>query len=115
MKDGSIVLNKPQNWTSSDCVAICRRALRCKGIKKVTLGKNVAAIGSKAFFNCSNLKTITIKTKLLKKSNVGSKAFKGIKKKATFKVPKKKFKAYKKMLKKRGATKKMKFKKIKKL
>ena len=38
MKDGIIVLNKPQNWTSSDCVAICRRALRCKGIKKVGHG-----------------------------------------------------------------------------
>lgn len=87
----------------------------CKGIKKVTLGKKVKSIGAQAFFNCSKLKTITIKTKLLKKSNVGSKAFKGIHKKATFKVPKKKFKAYKKMLKKRGATKKMKFKKIKKL
>ena len=86
----------------------------CKGIKKVTLGKKVKSIGSQAFFKCSKLKTITIKTKLLKKSTVGSKAFKGIYKKATFKVPKKKFKAYKKMLKKKGATKKMKFKKIKK-
>lgn len=38
MKDGILVLNKPQNWTSSDCVAICRRALRCKGIKKVGHG-----------------------------------------------------------------------------
>ncbi len=38
MKDGLLVINKPQNWTSSDCVAICRRALRCKGIKKVGHG-----------------------------------------------------------------------------
>ena len=38
MNDGILILNKPQNWTSSDCVAICRRALRCKGIKKVGHG-----------------------------------------------------------------------------
>lgn len=38
MKDGILLLNKPQGWTSSDCVAICRRALRCKGIKKVGHG-----------------------------------------------------------------------------
>lgn len=38
MRDGILVLNKPQNWTSSDCVAICRRALGVKGIKKVGHG-----------------------------------------------------------------------------
>ena len=35
MKDGILVLYKPQKWTSSDCVAVCRRALGVKGIKKV--------------------------------------------------------------------------------
>ncbi|MCQ2545448.1 MAG: tRNA pseudouridine(55) synthase TruB [Clostridia bacterium] len=38
MRDGILVLNKPQNWTSSDCVAICRRVLGVKGIKKVGHG-----------------------------------------------------------------------------
>ncbi|MDO4517803.1 MAG: tRNA pseudouridine(55) synthase TruB [Bacillota bacterium] len=38
MKDGILVLNKPQEWTSSDCVAICRRVLGVKGIKKVGHG-----------------------------------------------------------------------------
>lgn len=38
MRDGILLLNKPRKWTSSDCVAICRRALRCKGIKKVGHG-----------------------------------------------------------------------------
>ncbi len=38
MKDGIIILKKPQEWTSSDCVAICRRNLRCRGIKKVGHG-----------------------------------------------------------------------------
>lgn len=27
MKDGILILNKPQNWTSHDCVAVCRRAV----------------------------------------------------------------------------------------
>lgn len=38
MRDGILVLNKPQEWTSSDCVAVCRRALGVKGIKKVGHG-----------------------------------------------------------------------------
>lgn len=38
MKDGILVLNKPQEWTSSDCVAICRRVMGVKGIKKVGHG-----------------------------------------------------------------------------
>ena len=38
MKDGILILDKPQEWTSSDCVAICRRALRLKGVKKIGHG-----------------------------------------------------------------------------
>ena len=38
MRDGILVLNKPQNWTSHDCVAICRRVLRLKGVKKIGHG-----------------------------------------------------------------------------
>ena len=38
MKDGILVLYKPQEWTSSDCVAVCRRALGVKGVKKVGHG-----------------------------------------------------------------------------
>lgn len=33
--DGILVINKPKNWTSHDCVAVCRRVL---GIKKVGHG-----------------------------------------------------------------------------
>lgn len=32
MNDGILVLYKPQEWTSSDCVAVCRRALGIKGV-----------------------------------------------------------------------------------
>ena len=38
MKDGILVLNKPADWTSHDCVAICRRVLRLKGVKKIGHG-----------------------------------------------------------------------------
>ena len=34
MKDGIILLNKPQNWTSADCVAVCRKALGISGSRK---------------------------------------------------------------------------------
>lgn len=36
--DGILVLNKPGNWTSHDCVAVCRRMLRLKGVKKIGHG-----------------------------------------------------------------------------
>lgn len=38
MKDGILVLNKPQNWTSHDCVAVCRRIMKLKGVKKIGHG-----------------------------------------------------------------------------
>lgn len=38
MKDGILVLNKPGSWTSHDCVAICRRVLRLRGVKKIGHG-----------------------------------------------------------------------------
>ena len=75
-----------------------RAFMGCDKLKKVTIGENVTQIGAKAFFGCEKLKTVTVKSKVLKK--VGSKAFKGINAKATFKVPKAKKKAYKKLLKK---------------
>lgn len=38
ISDGILVLNKPRSWTSHDCVAICRRVLRLKGVKKIGHG-----------------------------------------------------------------------------
>ena len=35
MKDGILIIDKPQNWTSHDCVAVCRRA---SGVKKTGHG-----------------------------------------------------------------------------
>lgn len=79
-----------------------------KYITTLTIEKNVKEIGNNAFYKCSKLKKITIKTKKLTLKTVGKNAFKGIYKKATIKVPKNKLKAYKKMLQKRGVSKKAK-------
>lgn len=84
-----------------------------KKIKKLTIGKNVSRIGTKAFYGCKKLKTIAIKTTKLKTKNIGSKAFNGIASKATIKVPKKKYTAYKKLLKKKGVGSKAVLKKTK--
>lgn len=71
-----------------------------KKIKEIAIGKNVTTIGKNAFAGCKNLKRIVIKSMDIKK--IGKKAFKGIHKKATIKVPKKQYKQYKKLLKKAG-------------
>jgi len=65
---------------------------------KLTIGKNVEKIFANAFNGCSKLKTITFKGKAVK--SIGKNAFSKIKKNATFKVPKAKKAAYKKLLKK---------------
>ena len=83
----------------------------CKKLKKVMIGANVRNIGKRAFYRCSKLKTVKIKTSKLVNRQVGTQAFKGIYKKAVIKVPKKQLKAYKKLLKTRGIGKKVKIKK----
>ncbi len=92
--------------------AIANNAFKnCTNLRRVTIGKNVKTIGKQAFYGCKKLKNITIKTTKLTSKRVGKNAFKGIKSNATIKVPKKKFKAYKSMLIKKGVNKKAKFKK----
>ena len=81
-----------------------------KKLKQITIGKNVASISKDAFRGCSGLKTVTIKSKILKK--VGANAFKGIAKKAVFKIPKSKAKKYQTMLKKVSKGTKITYKKI---
>lgn len=78
-------------------------------LKKVTIGKNITSIGTKAFQGCKSLKTIQVKSTSLKK--VGKNALSGIHKKATVKVPSKKLKAYQKLLKKKGQASTVKIKK----
>lgn len=78
----------------------------CSKLTKVTIPKNVTQIGNTAFKNCKKLSSITIKSAKLKK--VGKNAFKGIKSTAKIKVPSKKLKAYKKLLKGKGQSSKVK-------
>ncbi len=72
--------------------------IRCKKLKKITIGAGVTTIGKKAFAGCKNIKNIIVKSKSLKK--IGKNAFKGINKMAKIKVPKNKLKVYKKLFKK---------------
>ncbi len=82
-----------------------------KNLTTVTIGSNVKKIGKNAFYGCKKLKTITIKSTKLTKKSVGSKAFKGTYKKPTVKVPKKKLKTYKAILKSKGISKSARYKK----
>lgn len=78
---------------------------QCESLKKIvipdnveTIGKNVVTIGAGAFNNCRKLKKIIIKSSKLK--TIGKDAFKKLPKKLVVKVPSKKIKLYKKLLKK---------------
>lgn len=73
-----------------------------KYIKSVVLGKNVKTVSAKAFYGCSKLSKISVKSTELK--TVGSNALKGVKKNIRIEVPKKYYKAYKKLWSKKGAT-----------
>lgn len=83
-------------------------------VQKVIIGKNVASIGKKAFYNCKKLKKVTIKTTKKIKKKVGTAAFKKTAKNIVFKLPAKKYKVYKKVLKKKGVSRKAIYKKYKK-
>ena len=66
-------------------------------ITKLVIGKNVKKIGKEAFRNCTKLKSINCKTKLLKAGKVKKNAFKGVNKKVVLKVPKAQKSLYKKL------------------
>ncbi len=95
---------------SSDLTTIGTKAFyKCTSLKKITIPVKVNKIGKQAFYGCKSLKTITIKTTKLTKKNVGKNAFKGIHGKAKIKVPGKKYKTYKSLLKSKGAGKNVKY------
>ncbi len=73
-----------------------------KELKELILGKNIVKIKGAAFKGCKNLKKIRIKTKKLKKKDLAKSAFKKIAENATIKVPKSKYKYYKKIFKSIG-------------
>ena len=78
-------------------------------IKTVVIGANIKKIGKKAFSGCKKLADIKILSTSLKK--IDKTVFKGIYKKAKITVPKKKYNAYKKLLKKAKLPKTIKIKK----
>lgn len=91
----------------SNVTSIGNSAFRnCTALKKVVIPAKVKQIGKKAFYNCKKLQSLTIKAKKLTAKTVGAKAFakagSSNYSKLKVKVPKKKYTAYVKMLKKKG-------------
>ena len=100
------------NGVKCQVTSIAPKAMKGnKKLKKVIIPSSIRTIGTQAFAGCKNLKNITIQTPYLTKKSVGAKAFKGISDKAVIKVPKKQLKAYHKLLKTKGVSKKVKIKK----
>ena len=69
-----------------------------KKATKAIIGKNVTAIGVNAFNGCKKLGTVKVNSSAIK--TIGKNAFGKVKKNVSFKVPKAKKAAYKKLLKK---------------
>lgn len=88
--------------------AIGNGAFSKKHYKHIILGKKITTIGSKAFYKCKNLKSITIRSTGIKKSQIAKNAFAGIGKEVIIYVPKEKLKSYKKMFYAKGLNKKVK-------
>lgn len=120
---GEVTMSKAKNAktiTVPDTVTVSGKKYKVTSIKanafkgnkkltSVTIGKNVKSIGKNAFNGCKKLTKVTVKSKVLK--SIGKKAFAKGSKKITVTVPKKKAKAYKKLFKKSGISKKAKYKK----
>ncbi|MCR5201475.1 MAG: leucine-rich repeat protein [Lachnospiraceae bacterium] len=79
-----------------------------KKLKTLTIGKNMKKILANAIVKCPKLSKVIIKGNNIK--SIGKNAFAGVKKKCVVKVPKKKKAAYKKLLKKAKALKRVKVK-----
>ncbi len=82
----------------------------CPELTTIVIESNVKSIGDNAFSNTKKLKKIIVKTKKLTNKSVAKDAFKGIGKKVIFQVPKGKKKAYRTLFRKKGLSKKNKFK-----
>lgn len=95
------------NGITCKVTSIAQNAFRSnKKIKIVQIGKNITTIGKNAFYDCRNLNRITINSKKLVESSIGTYAFKKTNAKATVKVPKSKLKKYSKILRAKGISEK---------
>lgn len=109
LKSANVPATVKHNGITYKVTAIANNAFKNnKKLKKVTIGANVKSIGKAAFAGDKNLKTIIVKSKVLKR--VGKNALKGINKKAVIKVNKKLKKKYTKLFKKKGQAKSVKVK-----
>lgn len=100
----------------ANIVKIGRDAFKnCTSLRKITIPAKVTKIGVRGFYGCKRLTNLTIKTSKLTTKNTGKQAFtkagSSNYKKLTVRVPKSKLKAYKRLLKKKGLSKKVKVKK----
>lgn len=95
----------------NNIVSIGKNAFaKCTKLVSVIIGKNVIKIGKDAFAGCKKLKKIVIKTKKMTKKSVAKGAFRSVGKKVVVQVPKSEYKAYKKLLRAKGLSKKVKIK-----
>ncbi len=103
---------KKVNITSTSLTTINARAFyKCSAMTTfVAKSTKLTTIGKEAFYYSKKLAKVTLKTKKLTSKTVKTNAFKGIAKKCTFKVPKAKKNAYKKLFIKKGAKKTIKVK-----
>lgn len=85
-----------------------KKAVIPKSIKLAGKRYKVTAVSAKAFYKCTSLKRITIKSETIK--SVGKKAFAGLNGRVTVKLPKKVKKSYKKMVAKQAAGSRLRFK-----
>ena len=78
-------------------------------LKKVTIGKNIKKIGSKAFYKCKKLRYINVKSVKITAKGIGKAAFKGIYSKPRVNTSKNVKNKYYKVFVKKGMPKKAKF------
>ena len=93
-------------------ISIAAKAFQgCRNLKRVTIGRNIKKIGKQAFYGCTRLRNIVVRTQKLSGRTVGKQAFGNTGPKVKVKVPAKKLSLYRKLFYARGIGKKGKIKK----
>lgn len=82
-----------------------------KTVKTIVLETNIKKISSNAFYGCTKLTLLKIKSSKLTDSNLSLKAFNGVNKPTVIKVPSKKVTSYKKIFRNNGLSTKVSVKK----